>query len=135
MAEGGLGVTDEIAWHNELSALRHVRQFAWRPVETGYDMPADVPGADLIQRQPPSRVAPAGEIGLAFKPNGVAGEVELGWRHRQNSASCSQDCTILPRSPALSVSAPGDQPSAMMKGLSLAIEWQSRPTSSSRSRR
>ena len=46
-----------------------------------------------------------------------------------------RSCTILSRRPGLSVSAPGDQPSAMMNGLSLAIEWQSRPTSSSRSRR
>ncbi|WP_367118403.1 hypothetical protein, partial [Mesorhizobium sp.] len=58
------------------------------------DLPRDIFRRNIVRRQPPRRVAPAGKIGLAAEPDDMSGEVELCSCHGQNKESCSQERVI-----------------------------------------
>ena len=52
------------------------------------NLPGNFLRRDTVQRQSPRRIAPAGKIGFAGKPDGMAAE-SMSWRvHDQNSYNC-----------------------------------------------
>ena len=144
VAEDGFGALDEVAGDVERwqpcrdrsgRASRRSPRQACRldrlPVAHARD-PArpcrSAPAARAASRQPAKSVS-------LSRCDRIGREVEKRVCMVKTATTARRQGTIFSRSAGWSVRPPGDQPSATMKGRTLAIDWQSRPTSSRRSRR